>query len=168
MAEIQQHPSTLPPKKVRDPNLAERNKDELKQTQHEYIAGIAKSAAHESLRQGTMHPTSLRIGKDGKSRLCELEKRLLIEENILLNMALAYAYTEAKQRKLSAEELRLRIESMQLDEEYVSLKIHEPVLNILLECSIKDADAQFVYLNAGLDLLYSRLVSNDLPSVIWK
>jgi hypothetical protein len=97
MAEAQHQSSNSPPKKHRDPLLAERNKDELRQIQEEYIGEIVKSSALESLRQGTMTPLSLRIGKDGQKKLTELKERLFIEQKVLLNMALVYAYTEAKQ-----------------------------------------------------------------------
>jgi bacterioferritin (cytochrome b1) len=166
MAETHHQPSSLPPHKHRDPLLTKRSKDELMQRQEKYIGETVKSAARESLRQETMVPTALRIGTDGKKKLSELEERLRIEQKVLLNMALAYAYTEAKQRQVSADELRSRIKSMQLDEEYIYFEINEPVLDILFESGTQDA--QFIYLNAGLDLLYSRLIQINVLPTIWK
>ncbi|MCG6134608.1 MAG: hypothetical protein MET45_08075 [Nostoc sp. LLA-1] len=166
MSEPRHQPPSSSPKKHRDPLLTGRSKDELMQKQENYIGETVRSAARESLRQGTMAPTQLRIGTERKRKISELKERLFTDEKVLLNMALAYAYTEARQKKLSADELRSRIETMQLDEEYISFEIDEQVLNILFESAIQDA--QFIYLNAGLDLLYSRLVRDDISSVIWK
>ncbi len=167
MAETQHQFPTSPPKKNRDPLLAGRSKEELIQTQKKYIGETLKAAGRESIRQGTMPPTSLRIGIDKKKKLSELRERLFTtEEKDLLKMAFAYAYTEAKQRQISGDELRSRIETVQLDEEYISFEIDESILNILFESGLQDA--QFIYLNAGIDLLYSRLVKDNVPSVIWK
>lgn len=166
MAEAQHQSSTSPPQKRRDPLLTERSKDELMQRQEEYIGETVKSAAHAALRHGTMVPTLVRIGSCGEEKLRELQDRLRVEQKVLLNMALAYAYDEAHRRHISANELRSRIEATQLDEKDVSFKIDEPVLDILFESGIQDA--QFIYLNAGLDLLYSRLVQLNKPSIIWK
>lgn len=164
MVESQPQSASSPPKKHRDPALTGRSKDELMQMQEKYIGETVKSAARESLRQGTMAPTQLCIGTERKRKIFELRERLLTDEKALLNMALAYAYTEASQRQISAAELRSRIETMQLEEEYISFEIDEPVLNILFESGVQDA--QFIYLNTGLDLLYSRLVRDDTPSII--
>jgi hypothetical protein len=166
MAEIQHQSSDSPPKKHRDPALVERSKGELRQRREDYIGEIIKSSALESLRQGTMVPSSLKIGKEGKQKLSELKERLFIEQKVLLNMALAYAYTEAKQKQISTSDLRSRIEALQLDEEFISFELDESILNILFDAGIQDA--QFVYLNAGLDLLYSRLIQPNAASMIWK
>lgn len=166
MAEIQHQPLTSPPQKNRDSLLTARSKDELVQRQEEYIGETIKSAARESLRQETMAPTPVCIGKVGKEKLRELQDRLRAEQKVLLNMALAYAYDEARRRQVPVQELRAGIEAMLLDEESISFEMNEPTLDIIFESGIQDA--QFIYLNAGLDLLHSRIVKLDTPSTIWK
>lgn len=165
MAETQQQHLSSPPQKLRDSRLTGRSKDELIQNQQEYISATVNSAASESLSQGTMAPAKISIGTDGKEKLCELKKRLHQEDKIVLNIALVYGYDEAKLRKLSADELRSRIGSKK-DEEYIDFEIDKPSLEIVVESGIKDI--QFIYLNAGIDLLYSRLVKFNEPSEIWK
>ncbi|MUG92880.1 hypothetical protein F7734_10630 [Scytonema sp. UIC 10036] len=164
MAQIQQQPSSLPPRKQRDPSLA-RSKEELLQRQEEYIGEMVKSAARESLREGTMRPISVRIGREGKIKLHELQDRLRAEQKILLNMAFAYAYHEAKRNQVSVHFLRTKIEAIVNDEENVLFEIDESTLDILFDSRIQDA--QFIYLNAGIDLLYSRLVKLNTASAIW-
>lgn len=166
MAETQHQSSTSPPKKNRDPLLLGRSQDERMQSDKRYISETLKKSGRESIRQGTMSPTSVRIGIDRKKQLAELRKRLFtIEEKDLLKMAFAYGYTEAKQRQISADKLRSSIKTVQLDEAYISFEIDEAIFNILCESDIPD-DAQFIYLNAGIDLLYSRLVRDSVPSFI--
>lgn len=159
MTETQHQPSIFPPRKQRDPALIARGKEELIQRQEEYIRETVKSAAYESLRQGTITPKSIRIGNLGKIKLNKLQEILLVEQKVLLNMALAYAYHEVIQSKISIQELRLKIESMIFDDDTVLLEINESSLNILFESGIEDA--QFLYLNIGIDLLYSRLITCD-------
>lgn len=166
MAEIKHKLSTSPPRKQRDPLLAARSKDELQKTQEEYIGETVKSAALLSLRQGKMGSISVRIGKQGHVKLRELQDRLRAELKVLLNMALAYAYNEAKRNQVSVHELRTRVEATILGEENVLFEIDESTLDILFDS--RTQDAQFIYLNAGIDLLYSRLVKLDTPSVIWQ
>ena len=163
MAEIHEQHRSLPPQKHRDPNLIGRSQDELRQNNDRYIGATVNSAARDSLQQGTMAPTSIPIRADLKKKLLELKERLGIEESVLLRMAFHYGYTEAKKIDLTADELRKRIGSVG-KQESVEFEIDESILDIISESGIEDA--QFIYLNSGLDLLHSRLVPVNAISEI--
>ena len=156
MAEIKNQPF-VPPRKRRDPALISRGKEEIIRIQEEYIRSTVKSAAYESLRQGTMVPASIRIGTSGKEKLNLLQDRLGVEQKVLLNMALAYAHYEIKQSQISYQELKLKIESMISDDEAITFEMNESSLDILFECQLENA--QFIYINTGINLLYSRLIT---------
>lgn len=166
MPELQPKTSRQPPQKQRDPLLVGRNKDELMRQQEEYVRETLKSAARESLRQGTILPKSIVVGRKGLDKLRELQGRLRVESKILLNMALVYAYTEAQQQNIPVAELRAKVKETLLDDESVDFEIDELTLEILLDSGI--ADAEFVYLNAGIELLYSRLIDSSPLSEVGK
>lgn len=156
MAEIQ-NPPFSPPRKHRDPAFISRGKEEREQSQEEYIRSTVKSAAYEALRKGTIVPASIRIGTSGKEKLNLLQNRLGVELKVLLNMALAYAHYEIKQSQISYQELKLKIESMISDDEAITFEMNETSLDILFECQLKNP--QFIYINTGINLLYSRLIT---------
>lgn len=166
MTETQYQAPISPPRKQRDPLLTARSKDELLETQEKYISETVKSAARESLRQGTMNHTAIPVGREGKNKINELQSRLRIEEKVLLNMAFAFAYDEAKRNQFPVQQLRKKVEVQIQDTESVFFEINESTLDILFECGIEDA--QFIYLNAGIDLLYFRLINLNTPSSIWQ
>lgn len=166
MTEIKDNPSTFPPQKNRDPSLTGRSKEELLNSQYEYIRETVKSSARESLRQGKMSPLSVCIGREGKVKLRELQERLLADRKVLLNMAFAYAYNQANRNKVSIKELKSRVEARVQEEENVLFEIDENTLNMLFDSGSEDA--KFIYLNAGIDLLYFRLVRMETLSDIWQ
>lgn len=163
MAEIQ-NPPFVPPRKQRDPAFVSRGKEEREQSQEEYIRSTVKSAAYEALRQGTMVPALIRIGTSGKEKLNLLQNRLGVELKVLLNMALAYAHYEIKHSQISYQELKLKIESTISDEEAITFEMNESSLDILFECQLKNP--QFIYINTGIDLLYSRLIRLNTSSLM--
>jgi hypothetical protein len=166
MTETQYQAPISPPRKQRDPLLTGRSKDELQQTQEKYISETVKSAARESLRQGTMNYTPIPVGREGKKKIDELQSKLCISQKVLLNMAFAFAYNEAKTTQFSVQKLREQVEAQVKDTESVFFEIDESTLDILFECGIEDA--QFIFLNAGIDLLYFRLVNSSQLSSIWQ
>lgn len=159
-----QNPPFVPPRKHRDPAFISQGKEELTRSQEEYIRSTVKSAAYESLRQGTMVPASIRIGTSGKEKLNLLQDRLGVELTVLLNMALAYAHNEIKQSQISYQELKLKVESMISDDETITFEMNESSLDILFECQLQNA--QFIYINTGIDLLYSRLITQNRTGAI--
>ncbi|MBO1347551.1 MAG: hypothetical protein EBE86_009215 [Hormoscilla sp. GUM202] len=166
MTEIKDNQSTLPPLKNRDPSLTGRSKEELLLRQYSYIRETVKSSARESLRQGKMIPTSVRIGREGKVKLRELQELLGADMKVLLNMAFAYAYNQANRNQVSIKELKSRVEARVQDEENELFEIDENTLNMLFDS--RSEDAKFIYLNAGIDLLYFRLVRMETLSDIWQ
>jgi len=113
-----------------------------------------------------MIPTSVRIGREGKVKLRELQELLGADMKVLLNMAFAYAYNQANRNQVSIKELKSRVEARVQDEENELFEIDENTLNMLFDS--RSEDAKFIYLNAGIDLLYFRLVRMETLSDIWQ
>jgi hypothetical protein len=164
MAEIHPKSSTLPPKKRRDPALMARSQDEKQKKHEEYIGEIVKSSVRESLREETMPPKPVQLLHEGKLKLSKLKEKLRSDEKNLLNIAFAYGYDEIQQNQLSLQELREKLESVAKDNELISFEILESNLDLVFKSQI--ADAYFIYINTGIELLYYRLVDQKkLPSL---
>lgn len=164
MAEINPKSSTLPPKKRRDPALMARSQDEKQKKHEEYIEEIFESSARELLREETMPPKPVQLLQAGKLKLSKLQEKLRSDEKNLLNIAFAYGYDEIQQNQLSLQELREKLESVAKDNEPISFEILESNLDLAFKARI--ADAYFIYINTGIELLYYRLVDQkNLPSL---
>ncbi|MGL6139118.1 MAG: hypothetical protein ACRC2M_17620 [Planktothrix sp.] len=164
MAEINPKSSTLPPKKRRDPALMARSQDEKQKKHEEYIGEIVESSVRESLREETMPPKPVQLLQQGKLKLSKLQEKLRSDEKNLLNIAFAYGYDEIQQNQLSLQELREKLESVAKDNELISFEILESNLDLVFKSRI--ADAYFIYINTGIELLYYRLVDQKkLPSL---
>ncbi|MEA5617851.1 hypothetical protein VB711_08365 [Cronbergia sp. UHCC 0137] len=163
MAEANYTSSTRPPKKHRDPNLIARSKDELKRQQEDYIKEKIKTSAIKSLRQGTIQPFPVRVGKKCKIQLDDLQMRLRVDEKTILNMAFAYAYNESIQKQIKIQHLREKLEDMIIDEESLMFEVNEYTLDTLFKSGIEDAI--FIYLNFGIILLHARLIELDTSAI---
>ncbi len=164
MTEINPKSSTLPPKKRRDPALTARSQDEKQKKHEEYIEKIVESSVRESLREATMPPKPVQLLQAGKLKLSKLKEKLRSDEKNILNIAFAYGYDEIQQNQLSLQELREKLESVAKDNELISFEILESNLDLAFKSRI--ADAYFIYINTGIELLYYRLVDQkNLPSL---
>ncbi|GEM_PF-6229763 len=157
MTNSQNQFSILPPKKYRDPSFAGQTKEQLKQTHKEYIEETLKASVRESLKQGKIVPKLIAISENGQKQLDQLQAILCISKKELLNMALAYGYHETKRENISIEQLRSQIETLSFNQNLVTFEINEQVLDILFQSGV--TDAQFIYLNIGINLLYDRLLN---------
>ncbi|MEA5560761.1 hypothetical protein [Planktothrix agardhii] len=102
--------------------------------------------------------------QEGKLKLSKLQEKLRSDEKNLLNIAFAYGYDEIQQNQLSLQELREKLESVAKDNELICFEILESNLDLVLKSRI--ADAYFIYINTGIELLYYRLVDQKkLPSL---